>query len=91
MLEPAGPEVDQASSATSKSAVSRRFVESTKARLAEFRSRPLGDRRWLVVYIDGFGLADEAMVGALGIDEDGNKVPLSLAHGTTEDKAVCRH
>jgi transposase-like protein len=27
----------------------------------------------------------------LGIDEDGNKVPLSLAHGTTENKAVCRH
>jgi putative transposase len=91
VLEPAGPEVDQASSATSKSAVSRRFVETTKARLEEFRSRPLGDRRWLVVYIDGFGLADELMVGALGIDEDGNKVPLSLAHGTTENKAVCRH
>ncbi len=72
VLEPAGPEVDQASSATSKSAVSCRFVETTKARLEEFRSWPLGDRRWLVVYIDGFHLADEAMIGALGIDEDGN-------------------
>jgi transposase-like protein len=90
VLEPAGPEIDQTSSATSKSAVSRRFVDTTKARLEEFRSRPLGDRRWLVVYIDGFYLADEAMVGALGIDADGNKVPLSVAHGTTENKAVCR-
>jgi transposase-like protein len=90
VLEPAGPKVDQVSSATSKSAVSRRFVETTKARLEEFRSRPLGDRRWLVVYIDGFHLADEAMVGALGIDEEGNKMPLSVAHGTTENKAVCR-
>ena len=91
VLEPAGPQVDQASSATSKSAVSRRFVETTRVRLEEFRSRPLGDRRWLVVYIDGFYLADEAMVGALGIDSDGNKLPMSVAHGTTENKAVCRH
>jgi putative transposase len=90
VLEPAGPQVDKASSATSKSAVSRRFVETTKARLEEFRSRPLGERRWLVVYIDGFYLADEAMVGALGIDSEGNKMPLAVAHGTTENKAVCR-
>jgi putative transposase len=89
-LEPAGPPVDQASSSTSKSAVSRRFVETTRARLEEFRSRPLDDRRWLVVYIDGFYLADEALVGALGIDSDGNKMPLSVTHGTTENKAVCR-
>jgi putative transposase len=90
LLEPAGPEIDQASSATSKSAVSRRFVETTKLRLEEFRSRPLGEQRWLVVYIDGFNLADEALVGALGIDEHGNKMPLSVTHGTTENKAVCR-
>lgn len=90
VLEPAGPSVDEASSATSKSAVSRRFVEATRARLGAFRSRRLDDRRWLIVYIDGFGLADEAMVGALGVDSAGNKVPLSVAHGTTENKAVCR-
>jgi hypothetical protein len=51
VLEPAGPHVDQAPSATSKSAVSRRFVETTRVRLEEFCSRPLGDRRWLVVYM----------------------------------------
>jgi len=90
VLEPAGPEVEQTSSATSKSAVSRRFVEATRARLADFRSRPLGDRRWLVVYIDGFGLADEALVGALGVDAAGNKMPLSVTHGTTENKASCK-
>jgi hypothetical protein len=48
--------VEEASSATSKSAVSRRFVEATRAHLTEFRSRSLADRRWLVVYIDGLGL-----------------------------------
>jgi len=90
VLEPAGPELEEASSATSKSAVSRRFVEATRARLAEFRSRSLADRHWLVVYIDGFGLADEALIGALGVDEKGNKMPLSVVHGTTENKAACK-
>lgn len=90
VLEPAGPTVEEASSSTSKSAVSRRFVEATRARLVEFRSRPLGDRRWLVVYIDGFGFGDEALVGALGVDDQGNKMPLSVVHGTTENKAACK-
>ena len=90
VLEPVGPEVQEASSATSKSAVSRRFVEATRARLAEFRSRSLADRHWLVVYIDGFCLADEALVGALGVDDQGNKMPLSVVHGTTENKAACK-
>lgn len=90
LLEPAGRAVDDASSATSKSAVSRRFVEATRARLEEFRSRPLSERRFLVVYIDGFGFGDEELVGALGVDETGTKVALSVVHGTTENKAVCK-
>lgn len=89
VLEPVGPDVEAASSSTSRSAVCRRFVAATRAGLAEFRSRPLGDRRWLVCYIDGFDFAGETMVGALGVDTDGNKVPLSVTHGTTENKAVC--
>jgi putative transposase len=86
VLEPTGT----AGSSTSKSAVSRRFIDATAKRLEEFRSRPLGDRRWLVVYIDGFGFADELMLGALGVDAAGNKVPLSVRHGTTENGTVCR-
>jgi transposase-like protein len=89
-LEPVGPTVEDSASSTSKSAVSRRFVEATRARLDAFRSRSLADRRWLIVYIDGFGLADEALIGALGVDATGNKVPLSVIHGTTENKTACK-
>ncbi|MDA8186288.1 MAG: IS256 family transposase [Actinomycetota bacterium] len=90
VLEPVGPELEENSSATSRSAVSRRFIAGTKARLEEFRSRPLSDCRWLIVFIDGFGFGDETLVGALGVDEKGNKVPLSVVHGTTENKTVCK-
>ena len=65
-------------------------MAATRTGLSAFRSRPLGDRRWLVVYIDGFGFGDETMVGALGVDADGNKLPLTVVHGTTENKAVCQ-
>ena len=90
VLEPVGGDVEVTGSSTSRSAVSRRFIAGTKERLEHFRSRPLDDRRWLVVYIDGFGFAEETLVGALGIDDKGNKVPLSVMHGTTENKAVCK-
>lgn len=90
VLEPVGPEVAARASSTSKSAVSRRFVDATRARLDAFRSRPLSDRRFLVVYIDGFGFAEETLVGAIGVDEQGIKVPLTVIHGTTENKAVCK-
>lgn len=50
--------------------------------MAEFRARRLDDRRWLVVY--------ELMLGALGIDTAGNKVCLSVRHGSTENATVCK-
>lgn len=86
LLEPIGVQAE----AVSRSAVSRRFVKATAKGLAEFRGRRLDDRRWLVVYVDGFSFADELMLGALGVDSEGNKVPLSVRHGTTENATVCR-
>jgi putative transposase len=88
-LEPVGPQVEQAASGTSKSAVSRRFVQATAERLAELLARRLDQERWLVVFLDGFGMGEHLLVGALGVTADGTKVPLGVAEGTTENKAVC--
>jgi putative transposase len=88
-LEPVGSEVEQTARGTSKSAVSRRFVAATAQRLAELLARRLEDRRWLVVFLDGFGMGEHLLVGALGVTEDGAKVPLGVAEGTTENTAVC--
>jgi hypothetical protein len=88
-LEPVGAEVERAASGTSKSAVSRRFVAATAERLAELLARPLDQQRWLVVFLDGFGMGEHLLVGALGVTDDGTKVPLGVAEGTTENKAVC--
>lgn len=79
-----------AARSTGKSTVSARFVAATRARLEELRNRDLSGRRWLVVYVDGFEFAGQTMVGALGVDADGNKTPLGITQGTTENKTVCR-
>ena len=65
-LEPVGPEIEKAASGTKQSSVSRRFVTVTAERLAEFRTRPLDQQRWLICFIDGFDFAGHTMVGALG-------------------------
>jgi putative transposase len=88
-LEPVGEQVAQFSSGTSKSAVSRRFVAATAERLAELLARPLDAQRWLVCYLDGFGFGEHTMIAALGVTDDGAKVPLGVVEGSTENAAVC--
>jgi putative transposase len=90
-LEPVGDTVAEQASGTSQSSVSRRFITATAERLAEFRSRPLDDQRWLIVFCDGFDFAGHTMVGALGVTADGTKVPLGVVEGSTENKSVVRH
>jgi hypothetical protein len=87
-LEPVGEQVDSWATGTSKSAVSRRFVAATAERLAELLARRLDDRRWLVVYLDGFGMGEHLLIGALGVTADGTKVPLGVAEGSSENAAV---
>jgi transposase-like protein len=88
-LEPVGDAVTEQASSTSKSAVSRRFVTATAERLVELCARPLGEQRWLAVFIDGFGFGDHTLVGALGVTADGTKMPLGVVEGSTENAAVC--
>jgi putative transposase len=88
-LEPVGEHVEQQAVGTSRSAVSRRFVQATAERLAELLARRLDDRRFMVVFLDGFGMGEHLLVGALGVAADGTKVPLGVAEGTTENTAVC--
>jgi putative transposase len=88
-LEPVGSRVEQTAVGTSRSAVSRRFVTATAERLEQLLHRPLGEQRWLVVFLDGFGMGEHLLVGALGVTADGTKVPLGVVEGTTENTAVC--
>ena len=86
-LEPLGPSVK--TRGTSKSAVSRRFVAATAARVEEQLSRPLGDLKLAVLMMDGIHFGEHVILVALGIDESGKKHVLGLREGATENAASC--
>ena len=75
-------------SATSRSAVSRRFVARTRAALAELMTRDLSELAAAALMIDGVKFADHCCVVALAICADGTKVPVGLVLGDTENKKV---
>lgn len=86
--EPVGQEVEQAARSTSKSSVSRTFIERTRHSLGELMSRRLDDVRLAVMMIDGIELGERTIVVALGITTEGVKIPLGLWEGSTENAAV---
>jgi transposase-like protein len=83
--EPVGSEVEQAARSTSRSAVSRTFIERTRGALAGLMSRRLDDVRLAVMMIDGLELQGRTNVVTLGISTDGVKIPLGLWEGSTEN------
>ena len=87
-LEPAGQQVEQAASATSKSAVSRRFVAATETALTELMTRRLDGLDLVAFMVDGVHYGEHTCVVALGIDIDGVKHPLAVEEGSTENATV---
>jgi putative transposase len=86
--EPVGEDVETTARSTSKSAVSRTFVERTREALGELMSRQLGDLRLAVMMLDGLELKGRMMIVALGITTEGVKIPLGLWEGSTENATV---
>jgi len=76
--------------ATSKSAVSRRFVARSAAKLQEWLGRPLDELDLVAVMIDGVALARRSVLLALGVDSQGRKHVLGLHEGSTENATVAR-
>ena len=86
--EPVGSEVAAGERSTSKSSVSRTFVERTREALGELMARDLSDMRLAVMMLDGIDLKGRTNIVALGITTDGVKIPLGLWEGSTENATV---
>ena len=89
-LEPVGAAVASTARATSRSAVSRRFVAATERALDELMHADLAGLDLVALMIDGVHFADHLCVVALGIGIDGTKHPLGLVEGSTENATVVR-
>jgi putative transposase len=87
-LDPLPVEVPER--AVSKSAVSRRFVALTSARLTTWLTMPLDALDIRLVLIDGLHFRDHVILLAVGVDARGTKHVLALREGTTENATVCK-
>ncbi len=72
-----------------KSATSRRFVETTSKKLKQWMEADLSKLGLVVLMLDGIIVAKHTVIVALGIDETGRKHPLGLWMGETENAVVC--
>ena len=87
-LEPVGESVTKAATATSRSAVSRRFVKMTETALGDLLAADLSGLDLVAFMVDGVHFGDSCCVVALGIDIDGVKHPLALVEGSTENTTL---
>jgi transposase-like protein len=88
--EPVGQQVQEQATATSRSAVSRRFIAATRTALAELLARDLNPLDIKVLMVDGEHLAEHLVVVALAITTDGTKIPVGLWEGSTENATVVK-
>jgi transposase-like protein len=86
--EPVGEQVEAGARSTSKSAVSRTFVQRTRDLLWRLMNRPLADLRLAVIMLDGIELHGRTNIVALGISTEGDKLALGLWDGSTENATV---
>lgn len=84
----AGP-VGARSRGTSKSAVSRTLRGQMTATLAAQLSQRLEPLELLALFLDGVVVGGQTVIVALGLTRDGQKVPLGLRLGSTENAVVC--
>jgi transposase-like protein len=87
-LEPVGEQVSQTATATSRSAVSRKFVAMTETALAGLLGADLSGLDLVAVMVDGVHFAEHCCVVALGIGIDGVKHPLAVVEGSTENATL---
>jgi putative transposase len=74
---------------TSKSEVSRRFIEGMDTLMQEFFTRRLA-QDYPVMIIDGLELGGMTIIAAMGIDSDGKKRILGIAEGGSENSVVVK-
>jgi transposase-like protein len=87
-LEPVGDRTEKTATATSRSAVSRRFVAQTETALAHLLAADLSGLELVALMVDGVHFGEHTCVVALGVDIDGVKHPLSLVEGSTENTTL---
>jgi putative transposase len=73
-----------------KSTISKAFIRASKKDLDHINSFDLSGYKFVALMIDGVEVATRALIVPLGITERGEKIPLGLAEGDTENSVVIK-
>ena len=74
----------------SKSSVSRAAIQASEAQVDKLLNRRFDDVDLLIIYIDGMHFGEQCVIGAVGVDEYGQKHVLGLQEGATENAAAAK-
>jgi transposase-like protein len=74
----------------SKSSVSRAAMQASEAQLEKLQNRRFDDVDLLIIYVDGMHFGEQCVIGAVGVDEHGNKHVLGIKEGATENAAAAK-
>ena len=74
----------------SKSSVSRVAIQTSEAQLEKLLNRRFDNVDLLIIYIDGIHFGEQCVIGAVGVDEHGNKHVLGIQEGATENTAAAK-
>ena len=66
------------------------MVEASEAEVEALLSRRFEELKLLIIYIDGLIFGDYTMIGAVGVDAEGNKHVLGIREGATENSTVVK-
>lgn len=72
----------------SKSSVSREAIQASEEALQQLLERRFDDIDLLVIYIDGMVFAEQHVISAVGVDNEGRKHVLGIQQGATENAAA---
>ena len=74
----------------SKSSVSRVAIQTSEAQLEKLLNRRFDNVDLLIIDIDGIHFGEQCVIGAVGVDEHGNKHVLGIQEGATENTAAAK-
>jgi transposase-like protein len=74
----------------SKSSVSRAMIQASEAQVEKLLNRRFDDVDLLIIYVDGMHFGDQCVIGAVGVDAQGNKYVLGVQEGATENAAAAK-
>jgi putative transposase len=74
----------------SKSSVSRAMIEASEAQVEKLLNRRFDDVDLLIIYVDGMHFGEQCVIGAVGVDAQGNKHVLGIQEGATENAAAAK-